>query len=81
MRKLLTILIIMATMMLTSSCQKELPDAIKNVDVSQGEKTPTSSNNVDVSQGGQTPTPTPIQDNPTDQDDIPTEDDNPWPGY
>lgn len=64
MRKLLTILIIMAAMMLTSSCQKELPDEIKNIDVSQGEKTPT-------------PTP----DNPTQQGDIPTEDDNPWPRY
>ena len=64
MKKLLTILIILAATMLTSSCQKELPDAIKNVDVTQG---------------GQTPTPTPTPDNPTDQGDIPTEEDNPWP--
>ena len=55
-------------MMLTCSCQKELPDAIKNVEVNQGEKTPS-------------PTPTPTPDTPTQQGDIPTEDDNPWPGY
>lgn len=62
MKKLLTILFLMAATMLISSCQKELPDNIKNVDVNKG---------------GQTPTP----DNPTDQGDIPTEDDNPWPSY
>ena len=28
--------------MLTASCQKELPDAIKNIDVSQGGQTPAS---------------------------------------
>lgn len=62
--------------MLTTSCQKELPDAIKNVDVSQGDQ-----KNVDVNQGGQTPTPTPTPDNPTNQGDIPEEEDNPWPNY
>ena len=50
-------------MMLTCSCQKELPDAIKNVDVSQG--------------GSQSTTP----DNPTQQGDVPSEEDNPWPSY
>lgn len=68
MKKLLTILLFIAATMLTSSCQKELPDAIKNVDVSQGGQT-------------STPTPTPTPDNPTNQGDIPTEEDNPWPGY
>ena len=66
MKKLLTIFCILAATILTSSCQKELPDAIKNIYVSQGEKIPK-------------PTLTP--DNPTQQGDIPTEDDNPWPGY
>ena len=42
MRKLLSILAILATVMLTPSCQKELPDAIKNIDVSQGGQTPAS---------------------------------------
>ena len=70
MKKLLTILSILAAVILISSCQKELPDAIKNIDVSQGEKTPTPS-----------PTPTPTPDNPTQQGDIPTEEDNPWPNY
>ena len=70
MKKLLTILFLMAATMLISSCQKELPDAIKNVDVNKGGQTPTP-----------TPSPTPNPDNPTDQGDIPTEEDNPWPGY
>ena len=68
MRRLLSILSILAAVTLTSSCQKELPDAIKNIDVSQGGQTPT-------------PAPTPTPDTPTQQGDIPTEDDNPWPGY
>lgn len=42
MRKLLSILAILATVVLTTSCQKELPDAIKNIDVSQGGQTPAS---------------------------------------
>ena len=63
MKKFLSILAILAAVMLAPSCQKELPDAIKNVDVNKGD---------------QTPTPTP--ENPT-QGDIPTEEDNPWPGY
>ena len=66
MKKLLTILILLAATMLISSCQKELPDDIKNVDVNKG---------------GNTPTPSPTPDNPTDQGDIPTEEDNPWPAY
>lgn len=66
MKKLLTKLILLAATMLISSCQKELPDDIKNVDVNKG---------------GNTPTPSPTPDNPTDQGDIPTEEDNPWPGY
>ena len=68
MRKIFAILTVLAAIMLVCSCQKELPDAIKNVDVTQGGQTPT-------------PTPTPTPDNPTDQGDIPTEEDNPWPGY
>jgi len=72
MKKLLAILCILAATILISSCQKELPDAIKNIDVSQGEKTPTPT---------PTPTPSPTPDTPTQQGDIPTEDDNPWPGY
>lgn len=66
MKRLLSILTVLAAVMLTTSCQKELPDAIKNVDVNKG---------------GQTPTPTPTPDNPTQLGDIPTEEDNPWPGY
>ena len=41
MKKFFTLLTILSVVLLTSSCQKELPDAIKNIDVSQGEKTPT----------------------------------------
>ena len=63
MKKFLTTLLFMAAITLTSSCQKELPDAIKNVDVSQG--------------GGQSPT----QNNPTQQGDVPSEEDNSWPSY
>ena len=68
MKKYFTIFIVMMAALLTSSCQKELPDSIKNVDVTQGGQTPT-------------PDPTPTPDNPTDQGDIPTEEDNPWPEY
>lgn len=71
MRKLLTIFCILAFTVLVSSCQKELPDAIKNVDVNKGDQTPTPT---------PTPTPAPTPENPT-QGDIPTEEDNPWPGY
>ena len=69
MKKFLSILAILAAVMLAPSCQKELPDAIKNVDVNKGDQTPTP-----------TPTPAPTPENPT-QGDIPTEEDNPWPGY
>lgn len=71
MKKLLTIFAILATVSLITSCQKELPDAIKNIDVNKGGQTPTQT---------PTPTPTPTPENPT-QGDIPTEDDNPWPNY
>ena len=40
MKKILTILTVLAAVMLISSCQKELPDAVKNIDVSQGGQTP-----------------------------------------
>ena len=40
MKKILIILTVLAAVMLTSSCQKELPDAVKNIDVSQGGQTP-----------------------------------------
>lgn len=72
MKKLLTILVILAAFLLTTSCQKELPDSIKNIDVNKGDKTPSSTPDE--------PTPTPTPENPT-QGDIPTEEDNPWPGY
>lgn len=41
MKKFLTIFAILAAVILISSCQKELPDAVKNIDVSQGGQTPT----------------------------------------
>ena len=65
MNKILTILAILAAVVLTSSCQKELPDNMKNVIVKKGGQMSTS-----------TPTPT-----PTDQSGIPVEEDNPWPVY
>lgn len=60
MKKILTILIALAAVYLTSSCQKELPESL---------------NNVEVGHGGDTP------DNPSQQNNIPSEDDNPVPGY
>ena len=68
MKRLLTLLAILAAVMLTTSCQKELPDSIKNIDVSQGGQTPT-------------PTPTPTPDNPTVEGSIPAEGDILMPGY
>ena len=41
MKRLFTIFTILAAVILVSSCQKELPDNLKNIDVSQGGKTPT----------------------------------------
>lgn len=41
MKRLFTIFTILAAVILVSSCQKDLPDNLKNVDVSQGGKTPT----------------------------------------
>ena len=66
MKKSLTILAILVALMMTSSCQKDLPDSVKNVIVKKG---------------GQTSTPTQTPDNPTDQSDIPLEEDNTWPVY
>ena len=43
MKKFLAILAILAAVMMAPSCQKELPDAIKNIDVNKGDKTPTPS--------------------------------------
>ena len=71
MKKLLTILVILAAFLLTTSCQKELPDSIKNIDVNKGDKTPSST----PDEPTPTPTPTPTPENPT-QGDIPTEEDN-----
>ncbi len=68
MKRLLSLLAILAAVMLTTSCQKELPDSIKNIDVSQGGQTPT-------------PTPTPTPDNPTVEGSIPGEGDILMPGY
>ena len=42
MKKFLSILAILVAVVLAASCQKELPDAIKNIDVSQGGQTPAS---------------------------------------
>ena len=36
MKKILTIIVILTAVMLTSSCQKELPDAVKKIEVNQG---------------------------------------------
>lgn len=66
MKKILTIFAILALVMIPSSCQKDLPDNVKNVSVKKG---------------GSIPTPTPTPDNPTEQGDIPAEEDNPWPIY
>ena len=41
MKKLLSILLFMAAVTLMSSCQKELPDSVKNIEVNQGGQTPT----------------------------------------
>ena len=49
MKKILSVFAIMAAVVLAPSCQKELPDAIKNIEVSKGDKTPS-------------PTPTPTQE-------------------
>jgi len=68
MKRLLSLLTILAVVMLMTSCQKDLPDSIKNIDVSQGGQTPT-------------PTPTPTPDNPTGQGAIPSEGDILMPGY
>jgi predicted small lipoprotein YifL len=68
MKKIFATIILLAALMLVTSCQKELPDDIKNIDVSKGGQT-------------QKPTPTPTPENPTVQGDIPVEGDNPWPGY
>ena len=54
MKKLLSIFAILVAVMLTPSCQKELPDGIKNVEVSKGDKTPSPSPTPSP-----TPTPTP----------------------
>ena len=74
MKKIFTLFAILAAVMLTPSCQKELPDAIKNVDVNKGEQTPSP-------KPTPAPTPTPTPDTPTQQGEIPSEGDNPWPGY
>lgn len=66
MKKILTIITFMAAAALTTSCQKELPDSFANIEVEKGDK-------------GKDPSPTPVDPNP--QGSIPTEDDNPWPGY
>ena len=53
MKKILFVFAILAAVVLAPSCQKELPDAIKNVEINKGDKTPTPS---------PTPTPTPMQE-------------------
>ena len=64
MKKLLSYLLFLAAITLASSCQKELPDSVKNIDVNQG---------------GQNQDPTPVD--PTQQGDVPNENDNPMPTY
>ena len=64
MKRILTILIVFAAVALVSSCQKELPDTLKDIEVSQGGNNPS-----------QNPS------DPTQQGDIPSEEDNPMPGY
>ena len=68
MKKILTILTVLLAVTLISSCQKELPDSFKNVEVNKGE------NNTN-------PSPTPTPTNPSQQGDIPSEGDNPLPNY
>lgn len=70
MNKILSILAILAAVVLTSSCQKDLPDNMKNVSVNKGGQTSTPP-----------PTPIPTPENPTERSDIPVEEDNPWPVY
>ena len=60
MKKILTILIVLAVVYLTSSCQKELPESLNNVEIGHGDDTP---------------------NNPPQQDNIPSENDNPLPDY
>ena len=68
MKRLFTIFTVLAAVVLVSSCQKELPDNLKNIDVSQGGQTPT-------------PTPTPAPNNPSVEGSIPAEGDILMPGY
>ena len=57
MRRLLSIFTILTAVMLITSCQKELPDEIKNIDVSQGGMNPaptaTPASELKVSEPGQ----------------------------
>lgn len=66
MKKILTILTVLLAVTLISSCQKELPDSFKNVEVNQG---------------GNTSTSTQAPENPSQQGDVPSEGDNPMPSY
>ena len=55
MKKFLIKFAILAAVILISSCQKELPDVVKNIDVSQGGQTPTPTpgSELNVSEPGQ----------------------------
>ena len=67
MKKILTILTLFAALtLLSSSCQKELPDDLKDINVNQG---------------GNQKDPTPTPENPSQQNDIPSESDNPMPSF
>lgn len=68
MKKILTILTVLLAVTLISSCQKELPDSFKNVEVNKGE------NNTN-------PSPTPTPSDPSQQGTVPSEEDNPMPSY
>ena len=48
-KKILAIVSIMVATMLTSSCQKELLDSIKNIDVNQGQSAANSEMSLDTS--------------------------------
>lgn len=67
MNKVLIIIAVFAMLTLMTSCQKELPDNLKNIEVNQG-----GNNNSTTPQN---------PDTPTQQGNIPSEDDNPMPGY
>ena len=55
MKKVLIVIAIMSTIMLTASCQKELPDSVKNIDVTQGDNNTMSNSTPESSHGDESP--------------------------